>query len=267
MSPHAECGKFHTMSTRRPAHRARIDPPLDLVVFIHGWGVGPAPYARAVSLLARESAVVLAPDSFATDALWNLPGTVAALTRTIDDAGLGPAVIVGHSLGGGIAIALAHARPELVSHLVLVDSVGIPTHGRSVRNWLAPFPRYVGSITIPTVFKVSLETAIHPGRILHLISAGAWALHVDLEQALTAVGERTRTSVVWGDRDGVTPPESGRRMADLLGVPLHMVHGDHDWPMRRPHELAAAVRSLTSRDTSASGEATSTMAESVLRSV
>lgn len=35
-----------------------------------------------------------------------------------------PALVIGHSFGGGVATKLAHAHPERVGYLVLLNSVG-----------------------------------------------------------------------------------------------------------------------------------------------
>ena len=43
----------------------------------------------------------------------------------------GPAVLVGHSLGGHVAAAAVLAAPELASHLVLVAPTGITMMGRT----------------------------------------------------------------------------------------------------------------------------------------
>lgn len=48
--------------------------------------------------------------------------------------GLGPSVVVGHSMGGYVAVALAAAHPDLVSALVLVDG-GLPLQAS---NGVAP---------------------------------------------------------------------------------------------------------------------------------
>jgi pimeloyl-ACP methyl ester carboxylesterase len=42
-------------------------------------------------------------------------------------AGEGPPVVVGASLGGGVALDVALARPDLVDRLVLVDA-SLPDH-------------------------------------------------------------------------------------------------------------------------------------------
>jgi 3-oxoadipate enol-lactonase len=59
-----------------------------------------------------------------------VPGTYshpADLIALLDELALGPAALVGVSLGGGVALQLAVARPDLVSALVLVGS-GVRGH-------------------------------------------------------------------------------------------------------------------------------------------
>jgi len=65
---------------------------------------------------------------------YSHPADVIAL---LDDLELGPAALVGVSLGGGVALQVAVARPDLVSALVLVGS-GIRGHDWSesvTRAW------------------------------------------------------------------------------------------------------------------------------------
>ncbi|MDY6997934.1 MAG: alpha/beta fold hydrolase [Actinomycetota bacterium] len=52
---------------------------------------------------------------------WTIEANVAALAGLLDTAGGSPAVVVGHSFGGAIALSLAAARPDLVAALVLLD--------------------------------------------------------------------------------------------------------------------------------------------------
>lgn len=53
---------------------------------------------------------------------WSIDANVAALAELLD----GPAMVVGHSFGGAVALHLAAARPDLVSALVLLDpAVGL----------------------------------------------------------------------------------------------------------------------------------------------
>lgn len=90
---------------------------------------------------------VLAP------ALPGFGGTTALPRNSTDFTGYGdwasefllgmgidqPALVIGHSFGGGVAITLAHDHADQVRALVLVNSVAAllgPADGRSCARWL-----------------------------------------------------------------------------------------------------------------------------------
>ena len=52
---------------------------------------------------------------------WTIDANVAALVALAENVMHGPAVLVGHSFGGAIALQLATVRPDLVAALVLLD--------------------------------------------------------------------------------------------------------------------------------------------------
>ncbi len=90
-------------------------------VFLHGWGVNRCVWRPVIDLLAPEHEVY-APDlpleggdsaTGGVDALGDMAGTIAASTPA-------PAVWVGWSLGGLVALQAALARPAQVVGLVLV---------------------------------------------------------------------------------------------------------------------------------------------------
>lgn len=103
------------------------------VLAIHGL----TGHGRRWEALSREhlpDTTVLAPDLLghgrsSWDAPWSIDANVAALAPLLD----GPALVVGHSFGGAIALSLAAARPDLVTQLVLLDpAVGLD--GRWMRE-------------------------------------------------------------------------------------------------------------------------------------
>ena len=96
-------------------------------VFVHGWTCDRSFFkpqydhfgasARAIALdLRGHGKSPLAEDGDYSIAAF--AGDVAAL---IDELGLPPAIVVGHSLGGVITCALAASRPDLVAAAVMVD--------------------------------------------------------------------------------------------------------------------------------------------------
>ncbi len=107
-------------------HAHRFGPPGPArVLALHGLtGHGGRWRALAESRLADVA--VLAPDLIghghsSWDAPWTIDANVAALAALTEREATGPVVVVGHSFGGAIALALAAARPDLVASLVLLD--------------------------------------------------------------------------------------------------------------------------------------------------
>jgi lipase len=74
---------------------------------------------------------ILAPDLLghghsSWDAPWSIDANVAALADLLEHDAAHPALVVGHSFGGAVALNLAATRPDLVSGLVLLDpAVGL----------------------------------------------------------------------------------------------------------------------------------------------
>jgi len=52
---------------------------------------------------------------------WSIDANVAALAALLDDEAEGPALVVGHSFGGAMALQLAATRPDRVAALLLLD--------------------------------------------------------------------------------------------------------------------------------------------------
>ncbi|MFE2551083.1 alpha/beta fold hydrolase [Streptomyces sp. NPDC059355] len=57
-----------------------------------------------------------------TDFAYTLESHADALATALDSAGVAGAEVIGHSMGGSVAIVLAARHPRLVSRLVLVDA-------------------------------------------------------------------------------------------------------------------------------------------------
>src|SRR6478609_11555949 len=101
------------------------------VILIHGLFVDHTSWDLVMPELAGSFRVI-APDlpGFGTSEKpppSRFPYGIEAFAEAIADlyAGLelGPAAVVGHALGGAVALTLAARHPELVSRLVLVDSL------------------------------------------------------------------------------------------------------------------------------------------------
>jgi pimeloyl-ACP methyl ester carboxylesterase len=89
---------------------------------------------RAVALDLRGHGGSAAPPDRAAYAIEALAGDVAAVA---DALGLQRFALVGHSMGGGVALAYAGAHPERVDRLLLLDPIGDGTRAPSAE--MQPF--------------------------------------------------------------------------------------------------------------------------------
>ena len=66
-----------------------------------------------------------------------LPARADFVCAVLEHLDIGPVLLLGHSMGGAVAAAVAARRPELVSGLVLLCSIGITPH-RGMKQWPVP---------------------------------------------------------------------------------------------------------------------------------
>jgi len=99
-------------------------------VYVHGLGAVSAVYhahiAARPELAGRRSLFVDLPGHGASDRPqdfgYTLEDHADALAVVLDAAGLTGVELIAHSMGGSVALVLAHRRPELVSRLVLTEA-------------------------------------------------------------------------------------------------------------------------------------------------
>src|SRR5919199_682812 len=121
----------------RVSYRTGGDGPL--LVLIHGITSSSASWEPVLPALA-ERFTILAPDllghgqSDKPSGDYSLGSHASILRDLMLALGHGPGTIVGHSLGGGIAMQLGYQFPELMHRLVLVSSGGLGREGSILRR-------------------------------------------------------------------------------------------------------------------------------------
>jgi pimeloyl-ACP methyl ester carboxylesterase len=104
------------------------------IVFLHGTRLTGSQWAMQVDALGGEHRC-LTPDlpghGLAADQPFTLAGAAEAVAQTIEAEAAGPAILVGLSLGGYVAMDVAARWPERVAGLVLAGASAEPTGPRA----------------------------------------------------------------------------------------------------------------------------------------
>lgn len=207
------------------------------VVLLHANGGDHRDFAPIIPELARTRTVYAidwpghgdsgpADDPTAVGFADLLPGLLDAL-------GSGPSVIIGNSVGGFAALRTAIARPDLVSHLVLVDPGGFTPRTpfmlatcrlfgseRVTPTVMRQLPRLYLRRPTPDVEATrarAVAASREPARVSTF--ASMWRSFADREHdGRTGAGSLTvPTLLVWGTRDPVLPwLIDGRRAVKAL---------------------------------------------------
>lgn len=244
------------------------------VLFLHGFGLAPRTYAGAVERLAATGVRVYAPALPGFGGTGALPasdhgfaGYADWVARFLDAVGIDePIPMIGHSFGGGVALASAHTLGDRVSELVLVNSVGGGAWSpsgtvREIRH--RPLWRWGASAiadavltgtpasAIASIAGESLRNAMRDPAALWRI--GELARSADLRtEAAQIVDRGLPTTMVWSSGDTFIPRASFESLHTALREPrVHRVAGCHGWLIGDPDGFGRAMGSVLRSPTGA----------------
>jgi pimeloyl-ACP methyl ester carboxylesterase len=213
-----------------------FDPAKPAVIFIHGAGQDHTNWQLPARWFAWNGYTALAPD---------LPGhgrsegtalpTIAAMAQWIvhlmDAAKLEKAALVGHSMGGGIAVEAAAASPERIARVALLGtSLAMPVNEalltaardtpeqahQMITGWSLGPRAKVGFNPAPGLWMsggvMALLARNRPGSLHAAFDAcNRWKTGPD-----AAARVRCPALVVIGGSDSMTPPKIGRQLAEKI---------------------------------------------------
>ena len=250
----------------------------DPLLLLHGLGGAAANWLALAPLLlpGRRLIVPELPGHGGSSPLPAAPSLNPYADRLgllLEHEGAAPAAVVGHSLGGAIALRLAIRRPETVSALVLAAAAGISSTTRSAHY----------ALTITGILKPGRKIAPHRRRVarsalLKRLVFGRWgasdppalppelveaflagpARHTDTVSAATALVRddvrpelehvRCPVLVLWGARDNQLPIDDAFEYARRLRAPLRVIADcGHLLIGERPAACADAITGFLSR--------------------
>jgi pimeloyl-ACP methyl ester carboxylesterase len=256
----------------------RIGGQGPLLVLVHGITNSSATWEPVLATLGQRFTVI-APDllghgdSAKPRGDYSLGANASLLRDFMLALGRERATLVGHSLGGGIAMQMAYQFPERVERLVLVSSGGL---GRQVTPLLRAVALPGAELVLPLLASEPLVNAgakiggwidrigVRVGSDLAAMAAGFASLQdiearrafVHTARAVIDVGgqrvnatdklylaEAVPTLILWGDRDPIIPARHGVRAHELMpGSRLRIFDGAGHFPHHDdPPGFAAAI--------------------------
>jgi pimeloyl-ACP methyl ester carboxylesterase len=193
---------------------------------------------------------------------YSIEGQARLIAAVLDKLGVKDASVVGHSMGGDVAIALATARRDLVQRLVVIDAnpewrfFALPS---SVERTLWPVVGQLQWQVAPdSMVRKSVQREFAPGfpvpqhsvRDVRRMTYTSYTDSLDdFRRYLDAMplGERAARLrmpilVLWGDRDQLVKPAALSDYRRVAGARIVMVAGaGHSAMIERPAETARLV--------------------------
>jgi pimeloyl-ACP methyl ester carboxylesterase len=257
------------------------------VALIHGLMSSADTWRLQVDEIADAGFRVVAPDLFGSGESAKPPGDyslsahAASLRDLFDRIGVGTAILVGHSLGGGTAMQFAYLFPDRVDGLVLVSSGGL---GRDLNLVLRAATLPGSELVLPVLAAARVQglgdrllrtwatahlPTINPGTIegwrrLGSLADGATrrAFLASSRSVIDVTGQTVSaqaklatmgavpTMLVWGRRDRMIPPshlETARRELPHSRVEL-LPHSGHFPHLDEPETFNRALLAFLRED-------------------
>jgi pimeloyl-ACP methyl ester carboxylesterase len=232
------------------------------LVFVHGSGMSARYWSAQLHALAGSARVLAVDlpghgdsDADATPGLSEYADVTAAL---LDALGRWPALLIGHSLGGAVAITLATQRMADVRGLMLLSTCArLPAVATSVQWLWGSMPAALRRMVFfhsakellfaggasPAAIALGMQE-LRACRAQTLATDVAIARAMDLRAA--AADLRVPTLILCGSRDRITPPALSRSLhATIPGSRLQIVDdAGHMLLMEAPEVVNRAIEAF-----------------------
>ena len=243
------------------------------LVVVHGFSAEGILYAQTLSRLVDLGFKVIAVDAAGHGGTLGLPtgaqsmGSYAALLgRVLDHLGVGPAILVGHSMGGRLVTELAASEPHRAIAVILLDAIVGDTWDRMVNVFRVFPPLLVGigaTLLVDTITTVPWfrdpRQAVKLGRLVaptlrshvrrpwRLLGPAASMLRSKGTKPMLDALRKARIPVfaIHGDRDLAVPMATARDTARRARGDLVVVRGgSHSWLLKDPETMPAIMHDL-----------------------
>jgi pimeloyl-ACP methyl ester carboxylesterase len=210
------------------------------IVLIHCFTCAINWWDGVIPLLAREHRVIAADllghgGSEKPSSGYSIENQASLLAQALSRLGVEHAEVVGHSLGGPIAIALAEQSPQLVDRLVTIDSIPDGSYGDVGFIGELPFKPVIGQ----TLWRVKPDFTIKNGLQI------AFAPGFDVPDEFVEDVKQMTYSAYTGSHDAYddyTAEEPLPQRAAATGKPVMALMGAEEQIANDPVEALEAYR-------------------------
>lgn len=226
----------------------------EVLLLVHGMAGSAATWRAVLPQLAKKYRVV-APDllghgeSAKPRGDYSLGAFAVWLRDFLDELGITRATVVGHSLGGGVAMQFVYQHPDYCERLVLISSGGLgPDVGVILRLLSAPGAEFVLPVIAPKpVLRVGdkVKSWLTTAGVQSPRGAELWSAYSSLSDRLTRQSFlRTLRSVVDYRGQAVSALNRLKLQAEL---PVMAIWGEKDDIIPVEHAYAAQAARQGSR--------------------
>jgi len=223
-----------------------------VIVLLHGVGSSAETWDTSIETMACRGADVIALDlpghghSSSPRGDYSLGAMASTVRDLLDELDIDRCVLVGHSLGGGIALQFVYQFPERVERLVLVSSGGLGsetfpllraatlpgaelvlpvlTHHRTTAavEWVAAklHELRITGAALPSDALTTLREIANPDKRTAFLATLRSVVDISGQRvsalAKLPAAAHVPTLLIWGDRDRVIPAKHGKEAHDLL---------------------------------------------------
>lgn len=256
----------------------------DVILLLHGMAGSSQTWRSVIPPLSRKYRVI-APDmlghgnSAKPRSDYSLGAFAVWLRDLLDELGVAQATIVGHSLGGGVAMQFVYQHPDYCQRLVLIGSGGLgPDVGLTLRLLSAPGAELILPIIAPSPVLAAgdwVRSWFRKAGVESPRGAEMWSAYSSLADAPTrqaflrtlrsvvdyrgqAVSALNRLNVkadmpimaIWGEQDAIIPVEHAYAAHEARpDTRLEVLAGVGHFPqVERPNDVVDLIDDFITSD-------------------
>jgi pimeloyl-ACP methyl ester carboxylesterase len=241
------------------------------VVMIHGFGAAIDWWDEIAPALATDHRVIRIDlighgGTAAPASGYTIPRQAELVAAVLDRLGIDRVTVIGHSMGGEVAIALAERNPARIAAVILIDSpptaettFTIMTDAamtsvlgellshfetdNAIRRGLAQ--GFAAGFPVPEKFVADLKQLTYTAfRSAHEDSI-VYRTSKPTNQRLAALAPVPPLLALTGTEDAIVPPEHAKYFAEVPGAKIVMIEGSGHSPMvEKPAKTLELIRSF-----------------------